>query len=197
MRDAVLAAAGTIDPKRPARSPAQELKMSEMQDSGPEARGLRTHAAKDIHRSVYLPLVRGVIPASLEAFDPVEQSLVTGSRDATTVPGQALYLLNSPFVRHHALVLSDRLLADKDASESSRIEAAYRRILGRSPAAKEVERATTYLKDYEEAYHMGAAESPKKAPADEGDVLPKNDRSAAWMSFTQALIASAEFRYLR
>jgi cytochrome c553 len=223
MRDAVLAAAGTLNPQRPAGSPAMKFKMVEIRDNGPEARTIREQADRSTFRSVYLPLVRGITPHTLEAFDPVEQTLVTGSRDTTTVPGQALYLLNSVFVRRQALTLGERLLADRDADDADRLRTAYRLALGRSPTDKEVARARTYLAEYEAAARpllaaapvkpkVVAPEQPKppaKVPAnpDEIDqtgepvvedvVRPKDARSAAWLSFVQALFGSAEFRYLK
>src|SRR5262249_41729652 len=136
MRDAMLASAGTLNRQRPAGSPSMNLKMSEMLDNGAEARGVREQSDRSTRRGVYLPLVRGITPHALEAFDPVEQTLVTGSRDATTVPGQALYLLNSPFVRRQALTLGERLLAGSDA-DADRIRTAYRVALGRLPSEKE------------------------------------------------------------
>ena len=80
--------------------------MVELRDNGPEARRLEDEAERARHRSVYLPLLRGLTPRSLEAFDSAEQSMVTGSRDTTTVATQALYLLNDPFVRRQALDLA-------------------------------------------------------------------------------------------
>ena len=71
--------------------------MIEMRDNGPEARSINEQADRSSYRSVYLPLLRGVTPKSLEAFDPVAQTLVTGQRESTTVPAQALFLLNSAF----------------------------------------------------------------------------------------------------
>ena len=223
VRDAILASAGTLDRSRPAGSSAKDLKMVEMRDNGPEARTIRGQADRNLHRGVYLPLLRGVTPSTLEAFDPVEQTLVTGSRDATTVPGQALYLLNSSFVRRESLTLAERLLADKDATDAERIRKAYRLALGRLPAENEVERARAYLAEYESA--AGAwlaslppekpkveAAKPKKPdaqpanpdeidqtgePVVEGVVRPKDARTAAWLSFVQALFGSAEFRYVK
>src|SRR5207249_12057480 len=55
-----------------------------------------------------------VTPHALAAFDPVEQTLVTGHRDDTTVSGQALFLLNSSFVCRQSLTLGEKLLAQKD-----------------------------------------------------------------------------------
>ena len=71
----------------------------------------------------------------------MDQTLVTATRDATTVPGQALYLLNAPFVRKQSLALAERLLADAKATDAARLASAYRLVLGRAPTAKETERA--------------------------------------------------------
>jgi cytochrome c553 len=220
IRDATLLAAGTLDPKRPGPSPAQELKMVEMRDNGPEAASINKQADTGTYRSVYLPLLRGVTPRSLEAFDPVEQTLVTGSRDSTTVPGQALFLLNSDFVRKQALVLAERLLNENDATDASRVEQAYRRIVGRSPSEKEIERARAFLGEYESAYRDSppppAKPRPKVVPKkkaevpanpdeidqtgeaiSEDSIRPKDAHTAAWLALVQALYGSAEFRYVR
>ena len=95
-----------------------KLKVIEMADNGPEADAHPPAGRRSPHRSVYLPLLRGLTPRSLEVFDPVEQTLVTGSRDATTVPRQALYPAESPFVRRQSLALAERLLGDTDADDA-------------------------------------------------------------------------------
>ena len=215
MRDAMLATAGALNRNRPGPSPAHELRMVEMRDDGPEANKLRDRADHSACRSVYLPLVRGVAPHALEAFDPVEQTLVTGSRDVTTVAGQGLFLLNSAFTRQQSLALAGRLLAARDVTDAARIQTAYRLVLGRTAAEKETERALAYLSRYESAYRdwlgaAGKAAAPKVSPAPSADdadetgdpvagetTLPKDARTAAWLSFAQALFGSAEFRYLK
>src|SRR5262249_30747557 len=70
MRDSARAIAGTLDLKRPVGSPADALKMVEMRDNGPEAKTINDRADAVTYRSVYLPLLRGVTPHALEAFDP-------------------------------------------------------------------------------------------------------------------------------
>jgi cytochrome c553 len=221
IRDATLAAAGTLDLSRPPGSPAKDLKMVEMLDNGPAAAGINTQADRSSHRSAYLPLLRGLTPRSLEAFDPVDQTLVTGNRDATTVPSQALYLLNSPFMRKQSLALADRLLTEKSAD--TLVPAAYRLVLGRSPTNQELKRAQAFLDDYESTYRKQVPAQPEKpmtapaaapgkpkpppanpdeidqtgVPVTEDAVRPKDARTAAWLAFVQALFGSAEFRYLR
>jgi hypothetical protein len=222
IRDAMLASAGRLQLNPPSGSAAQELKMIEMADNGPEARKIIEQADGSVYRSVYLPLLRGITPKSLEAFDPVSQTLVTGQRDSTTVPTQALYLLNSAFVRRQSLALADRLLAEPDSRPASHIRQAYLLILGRTPTKKEVARADKFLAEYAAAFSnlppaqlpdpvkpkADAAKNPAE-PVDQNDLdhaiqavvddtaQPKSPNAAGWMSFVQALYASAEFRFVR
>ena len=147
-RDAVLASAGGLSKQRPAGTVAKDMRMIEMRDNGPEARSIHDSADKSHARSVYLPLLRGVTPKALEAFDPVEQTLVTGQRDSTTVPGQSLFLLNSGFIRRQSLALAERLLKS-EGSDSDRIAHAWNLILGRKPGSHETERALAFLASYE------------------------------------------------
>jgi hypothetical protein len=237
LRDAALLAAGNLERALPGASPANNLKVVEFRDNGPEARSMGDLAASSRHRSVYLPLLRGLVPRSLEVFDFAEQGMVTGHRDATTVATQALYLLNDPFVRKQSLALAERLVDQSDYDDTERINRAYRVTLSRTATLPEIERALRYLADYEagagavlartqsaqqttlvavvgsEAATGGtAAANPaakKKPPqnpdeADQSDepvqeaiVVPSGPRAAAWASFCQALLGSAEFRYLK
>jgi cytochrome c553 len=191
MRDGILAAAGTLDRTRVAGSPAMTLKVVELANTSPLARQLAEEANQSRSRSVYLPLLRTLTPSTLEAFDPAEQGMVSGGRDATTVAPQALFLLNDPFVRRNALALANQILKGKN-HDGGRIDAAYRATLGRPATAKEVERIKAYLADYEADYReLLQADASKKTER------PADAKAAAWASFTQALFGSAEFRYLR
>jgi hypothetical protein len=221
-RDASLLAAGQLDLTRPTGWAAPPLKMIEMRDNGPEAKRVHELADKSKARSVFLPLLRGVTPHALEAFDPVDQSLVSGRRDTTTVPTQALFVLNSPFVRRQALTLAERVLK-AEKPDADRIATVYRVALGRSPTEKEVERAKQFVAEYESAAkdkppppEPPKKEQPKPKPKKADDppfdpdqidqtgeeaeavvVRAKDARTAAWMALAQALFASGEFRFVR
>ncbi len=220
VRDAILASAGTLELKPPSASPAKQLKMIEIVDNGPEARSMMEEADRSVYRSVYLPLLRGLTPKALDAFDPVSQTLVTGRRDATTVPAQALFLLNSTFVRRQSLSLAERLLSARDQSHERRIREAYLLVLGRDPRPREVSGAEGFLTAYAVSFRKltpaqdsGPAKSVSGKPSDERvdqndvdhgvqiaeeeAVRPKNADEAAWMGLVQALYASAEFRFVR
>jgi hypothetical protein len=158
----------------------------------------------------------------LEAFDPVTQTLVTGQREVTTVPTQALFMLNAAFVRRQALSLAENLLSSENEPDRNLIRQAYRLTLGRAPLPAEVLRAQNFISSYQKLYAEVAPqtapetvaltkpEAPTQAiPADpdnlerqnyvpvEETVHAKTAKSAAWMSFVQALYASAEFRFIR
>lgn len=99
-------------------------------------------------RSIYLPLLRTLVPPSLETFDFADQGLVTGHRETTTVATQALYLLNDPFVRRSALSFAERLLALNTQDESARVEQSYLVLFGRKPTTDEVAQAGHYIAEY-------------------------------------------------
>ena len=129
------------------------------------------YAAKLKCRSVYVPVVRNFMPAMFEIFDFPEPSETKGLRDVTTVPTQALFLMNSEFVRKQARHAAEKLLAETKSTEQERVATAYREVLNRAPSAQEVKWSLEYMK----------AETAEDA--------------AAWSRLYQALFASAEFRY--
>jgi Protein of unknown function (DUF1549)/Protein of unknown function (DUF1553)/Planctomycete cytochrome C len=225
LRDAMLAASGSFSPERLRASPIHNLRMVEIRDNGPEARAILEKADASKERSVYLPLLRGITPRPLDAFDPVDQTLVTGMRQVTTVPGQALFLLNSPFVRRQAQALAARLL-EQEATDEDRIRALYRLVLGRPPNADDVERSSVFLAEYQTAQvelDLAAHAQPRVALAAEPVALAKakpqpenpdevdqtaepivepivrgrDPRTEAWLALAQALFGTAEFRYVR
>jgi hypothetical protein len=144
--------------------------------------GINTDAM--FKRSVYLPVVRNDVPTLFEVFDFADPDVSTGKRDATTVPTQALYLMNSTFVNTQARSTADRLLTEaKD--DPARLELLFRRALGRSPTAQEADAALRFLADYRKAF---AAKDPKK-PAAEAD-------AAAWSAVCLSVFGCNEFRFV-
>jgi hypothetical protein len=175
IRDAMLLASGKLELERPEGSAVMELGNK------------RVFAARGMHqqsnqRSIYLPIMRGLVPESLQVFDMADPSLIVGKRDVTTVPTQALYLMNNPFVLQQAESMAKRVLAQEGLDQSGRIDLAYRLALGRSPSSAEKSKVASFLGDYrkslESAGHKGYP------------------HLAAWSSFCQTLFAASQFRYL-
>jgi len=135
--------------------------------------------SKDVkNRSIYLGIVRGApLPESLALFDGANPNVITVQREETTVPAQALFLMNSPFVIGQAKATAQRMLAAKEMDDAARVDLTYRTLFARSATKTETERALRYI--------AAATKDFKGKPAD------------AWASFCQVMIASAEFRYIR
>ncbi len=166
IRDSMLAVSGLLDTTRRPGSLVAELNGQSV-----SLMGFNTKLPPDLdgshHRSVYLPVIRDHLPDVLEQFDVANPNLVTGNRDVTNVPLQALYLLNGPFVQEQAAALARRI-----QSAPNRMKLAFRLCFNRMPDVEEIAMADTFLQS-------GSADDFKLLTA-----------------FCQSLLASAEFRFV-
>ncbi len=96
-------------------------------------------------RSVYLPRVRSVLPEALELFDAPDASLISGARQTTVNPMQALYLMNSPFVIEQSEAVAQRT---SNLPVGSRIQTLYQILFSRSPTSTEFKRGESFLTDH-------------------------------------------------
>lgn len=177
LRDAMLFVSGQIDLERPYASAVHEI------GEGEVGRNLNTKPLETSrrYRSVYLPVVRGLIPEVLRVFDFPDPSNPQGVRDETNVPTQALYLMNSPFVIEQATAMARRVVADSD-DRPNRIQQAYQLAFGRLPASEEQAAAEEFL---------------QQVPTQQVRQSSGMSRElVAWTSLCQAFLASADFRYL-
>ena len=128
-------------------------------------------------RSVYLMTQRIKRHPFLTLFDGADPNASTAERRTTTVPTQALFFLNDPFVHTKSEKFAERV-ARLSTDEARRIGAAYRLALGRSPT--EAERA--------EAMEFLAAYRSELAPMKKEKI-----ETAALAAFARVLIGSNEF----
>lgn len=91
-------------------------------------------------RSVYLRVKRSELIPFMTVFDAPEPTQSIGERIGTTVPTQALTMLNSPFVRQQAEKLAAQIKPAADKPLVDAIDKAYQIALARSPS--ETERQT-------------------------------------------------------
>ncbi len=182
IRDAMLSAAGTLDPR-----PLRGSLVAQMGDPQDNARpkvgrpGIERASENMNRRSLYLPVIRDTVADVLDVFDFAEPSLVVAQRDETLVPAQTLFLMNSPFSRDQAQAFSQRLLRQA-GGDTARIRLAYRWAFARDPAPQEAARALEFIRS-----ETLARDTRTGRPA---------GRDEAWTLFAQALFACAEFRYL-
>ena len=95
-------------------------------------------------RSVYLMTQRLKRHPFLALFDGPDPNASTADRLGTTVPTQALFFLNDPFLHAKADAWAARLMAGV-SSESQQIEAVSMAALGRPATAEEQADATAFL----------------------------------------------------
>jgi hypothetical protein len=96
-------------------------------------------------RSVYGFIERGRIPSLLSAFDFASPDQHAPMRFVTTVPQQALFFLNSPFVAEQARSVAGRPEVVSAAADAAKIEQLYRFILGRAPQARELQAGLRFV----------------------------------------------------
>ncbi len=96
-------------------------------------------------RTLYGLIDRQNLPSVFRMFDFANPDTSNQSRFRTTVPQQALFLMNSPFVIQQAKRVAQRPEVSNTASPAERIQALYRLIFQRPAARAEVELAERFL----------------------------------------------------
>jgi hypothetical protein len=93
-----------------------------------------------------------------EVFDQPDTNLTCERRDVTTVPTQALTLLNNEFVLMQAKLLAERVAHEAGGDPAARVTQAYRIAFSRNPSARELDESLKFLKK-REAASSGPAET--------------------------------------
>lgn len=114
-------------------------------------------------RSVYSYWKRGLRYPMFEVFDLPDQNVTCERRDSTTVPTQALTLLNNEFVLAQAKYFAKRIAESAPEEPRALITAAYRTALSRKPTASELDANLTFLAQQEEYHRNRGADSPRMA----------------------------------
>ena len=126
-RDTLVAVAGTLDKKMG----GQPVDLA--QDPAPT------------RRAVYGLIDRAKLPGFFNTFDFASPDLSSPQRVMTTVPQQALYLMNAPFVIRQAKALAGREDVAGHAEPAERIRALYRVLYQREPTANELRMGQAFI----------------------------------------------------
>jgi hypothetical protein len=156
LRDALLATAGRLDAK--AGGPAVEI----------------TKAPFSTRRTVYGFIDRQNLPGVFRTFDFASPDATVPQRYQTTVPQQALFLMNSPFVIEQAKAFAARPDMAKLTKPEERIDRMHRLAYGRPAEADEIALAKKFL-------------AAAKATA---------DKLTPWEQYAQVLLLANEFAYV-
>jgi hypothetical protein len=95
-------------------------------------------------RTLYGSIDRLDLPTLLTTFDYPNPATTTPRRDQTTVPPQALFLMNHPFVEEAAKRVAGRLDVTEKASDEGLLRL-YELLLGRRPSVRELALTRQYV----------------------------------------------------
>jgi hypothetical protein len=96
-------------------------------------------------RTIYGKVDRQNLPGMFATFDFANPDTHTPKRHLTTVPQQALFLLNSDFVLHYSWQLTTRPDVEKIEKTTQRIRQLYRLLYGRTLTAAELKAGEEFI----------------------------------------------------
>ena len=181
IRDSMLALTGELD--RTVLGPAI---------GGVESSNLSTEAIlknatiynRSRRRSVYLPVIRTAIYDVLTLYDFPGSTSPIGQRAVTTVPTQALMMMNSDRVATHAQSIVGSFLDGGESQTAAEvIQHLYNALFGRPPTSHEVQQGLEFLSSF----------SGMSAPAKTSDEKLRD----AWSVYCHTLLMSNNFVYVQ
>jgi hypothetical protein len=186
LRDSMLAVSGTLvaqggGPGLPLEYPENTGGLAKGGVNPPSFHLGRFRPVQEFVRTVYLPIIRSAPqagPAEVRnVFDFTQPGEIAGRRAVTTVPTQALFLLNASFVKRRAVELA-RLTMAASTDDGARLDRLWLRALGRPITPGERADSTAFLAEIR----------------DLDSKMPTADRELrGWAELCHALLASNEF----
>ncbi|MFN3650551.1 MAG: PSD1 and planctomycete cytochrome C domain-containing protein [Armatimonadota bacterium] len=163
LRDTLLAAAGKLD----------------LTVGGPSVDILTPPFAP--RRTVYGFIDRQNLPGLFRVFDLASPDTHSPARYETTVPQQALFLMNSPFIVQQAKNLAARPDVTAEKTPEARIQRLYRVVYGRAAAADEIALGLKFLNGA--GVTLAASQST-------------GEKLSPWERYAQALLMSNELAFV-
>ena len=171
MRDSVLAVAGSLGP-----------------DFGGPSSPIESPAFSS-RRTLYGLIDRQNLDGVYRTFDFAVPDATSPRRFVTTVPQQALFLMNSPFLHEQARRLSGEVFVESGSRRAAAnpriaVRRLYRRVLGRLPDGDELALATAFIRGQVDTWKPGqiaAGTEPQLSP---------------WEQLSQVLLLTNEFMFV-
>jgi hypothetical protein len=183
-RDSMLAVAGSLNAEmygRAFKPPIQSEAILARNVQGPYPQNLKD-TPETRRRSIYLFHKRVTQYPLFQAFDGPDASASCGRRNITTVPTQALAVLNEPFIRLRAIEFARQLQAEGGADVAAQVQTAYRLALGRMPSSEELAAGIRFLQK----------QSTARSARDSG----QNAKLLALADYAQVIFGLNEFLYV-
>jgi mono/diheme cytochrome c family protein len=208
LRDSILAMAGSLDRTMGGRP--VNLGGGGGDKAGKDKKGtggLRPQGSYSTRRTLYGHIDRANVAEVLNHFDFAQPEMPNGKRYQTTVPQQALFLMNNPLVIEQARKIVERTDFKGVEDDEKRIAFLYNLIYQRPPAAQEIQLGLAF---FEEAPATGASVPAAKPAAQAAPVKVAAAKKfqpaarpaftprplSAWAEYAHALILANEFTFV-
>jgi hypothetical protein len=155
MRDATLLVSGTLD--RTMGGKSVDI----------------TRAPYPTRRTVYAFIERQNLPGVFRTFDFASPDSSSPGRYETTVPQQALFLMNSPFMLEQVRALMKLPEVSAAMTDAARIQKLYRQVFGRAATEQEVALGSAFVKSGQSGQGL-----------------------TAWERYAQVLLLTNEFMFV-
>jgi hypothetical protein len=150
IRDSILAASGKLNlkPGGPGFKPRirADLLDASQRNKWPV---LEKESPEQWRRSIYIYVKRQLLMPSMELFDAPTTTDSCALRLQSTVPTQALVLMNDDFVEDQAHFLAERASKEADGDASTTIARLFMLTLSRSPSDSRLQQALDFVKQRE------------------------------------------------
>jgi Protein of unknown function (DUF1553)/Protein of unknown function (DUF1549)/Planctomycete cytochrome C len=148
VRDSILAASGQLNLKAGGPGVYPKIPREVLQgQSVPGSGWSQSPTEEAARRSVYVHVKRSLLVPILSHHDQADTDSSCPVRYTTTVPTQALGMLNGEFTNEQAAIFAERLRKEAPNDIAAQVRRAVRLTTGRQPTADEVHKDVTFIKD--------------------------------------------------
>jgi Protein of unknown function (DUF1553) len=161
VRDSILAVSGTLNPKAGGPSVFPPIPREVMAGQSVPGQGWSTSPpAEAARRSVYVHVKRSLLVPIMATHDAADTDFSCPVRYTTTVPTQALGLLNGTFCNEQARYFGDRLTGDAPGDNlPKKIRRAILLTTGREPDPREVKDDVAFINRLISEEHLSARDA--------------------------------------
>lgn len=125
------------------------LQLSNSLDATVGGRPAPTLLGGNNRRTIYAFVDRQDLPGLLRTFDFADAGAHSPMRNVTTVPQQALFLMNNPFVLQQVRGILARPEIAQVSAPTDRVRLLFRQLYGRAPSALELSDSLSFLKTWQ------------------------------------------------
>ena len=160
IRDGMLAVTGRLNPKQggPSFFPTLPPEVLATSSTGAGKWG-KSSPEEEARRSVYITIKRSLKPPELTDFDFADTDAPCSARFVTTVPIQALAMLNSKSVNDHAKHLADRLRDEVKSGVRDQVARGLSLVTCRPAKEDEIDLCVGMIETFEKQHGLSEADA--------------------------------------